>query len=97
MMVMLVSLLLDVACISGAAVQPLEAEVLSSSTPVSRSLPQWFPKAPPLGIPKGEVIQVATADDLLGAVENIDAGGTVLLGVGQYKLPRPIVLHGKKK
>jgi hypothetical protein len=59
-------------------------------------LPQWFPKAPPLPPPKEEVIAVATVDELLRAAERLNAGGTVLLGAGQYKLSRPIILREKK-
>jgi hypothetical protein len=55
----------------------------------------WFPKAPPLPAPGGEIIRVATADELLSAVDRIGAGGTILVADGHYKLPRVIVLQGK--
>lgn len=60
-------------------------------------VPDWFPKAPPLAQPRGEVIRVADANELLAAVDRVAAGGTILLGDGQYKLPRVIVLKGKKE
>lgn len=59
-------------------------------------VPSWFAKAPPLPPPNGEVIRVATADELLAAVDRVAMGGTILLANGHYKVPRVIVLDGKK-
>ncbi|HKS37703.1 MAG TPA: right-handed parallel beta-helix repeat-containing protein, partial [Verrucomicrobiae bacterium] len=59
-------------------------------------VPPWFPKAPPLPPSKGEVIRVATADELLAAVERAEPGRTILLADGDYKVPRVIVLQRKK-
>lgn len=59
-------------------------------------LPSWFPKAPILPPPQGEVIQVATADELLAAVDRVAPGGTILLADGEYKVPRVVVLERKK-
>jgi alpha-mannosidase len=58
--------------------------------------PPWFPKAAPLPPAHGEVIRVATADELLAAVGRVGPGGTILLADGHYQVPRVIVLHGKK-
>jgi hypothetical protein len=58
--------------------------------------PAWFPKAAPLPAPRGEVIRVATVDELLAAVDRIGPGGTILLAEGYYKLPRVMVLRDKK-
>ncbi len=62
----------------------------------SQNIPSWFSKLPPLPPPRGEVIRVSTADDLLAAVDRLATGGTILLADGQYKLPRPVVLDRKK-
>jgi hypothetical protein len=96
MILTLVSFILDISLISNANVPSMEAAELPSSTSVSRPIPQWFPKAPPLAAPEGEVIPVATVDELLTAVEHVGAGGTILLGEGQYKLSRPIIFREKK-
>jgi len=96
MIVTLLSLILNISLISNAKVQSMEAAGLPSSAPVSRSVPLWFPKAPPLAPPQAEVIRVVTVDELFRAVEHIGAGGTILLGEGHYKLPRAIILQGKK-
>ncbi|MHC4494777.1 MAG: hypothetical protein ACYSYM_03020, partial [Planctomycetota bacterium] len=82
MILTLVSFILDISLISNANVPSMEAAELPSSTSVSRPIPQWFPKAPPLAAPEGEVIPVATVDELLTAVEHVGAGGTILLGEG---------------
>ena len=68
--------------------------ILAAAQPVQ--LPSWFPKAPPLSAPKNAVIRVATVDELLSAVERVETGGTILLSDGYYKVPRVIVLTGKK-
>ena len=58
-------------------------------------IPPWFPRASPLPPPRGEVIRVATADELLAAVDRLSPGGTILVADGRYKLPRPVVLDLK--
>ena len=67
--------------------------------PPSSAVPAWFPQAPPLPPPDGEVLQVlqvATVDQLLSAVDRVGPGGTILLADGHYRLPRTIVLEGKR-
>jgi alpha-mannosidase len=59
-------------------------------------VPPWFPKAPPLPPPQGEVIPVATVDELLAAVDRVGPGGTILLADGHYKVPRALILQAKK-
>lgn len=58
-------------------------------------VPSWLAKAPALPPPKGQVIRVANADDLLAAVDRIEPGGTILLADGHYRVPHVIVLEGK--
>ena len=58
--------------------------------------PAWFAKARPLPPPKGQVIHVATVTELLAAVDRVEPRGAILLADGDYKLPRTIVLKGKK-
>jgi hypothetical protein len=60
------------------------------------SAPAWVAKAPPLPAPRGEAIRAATVDELLAAVERVGPGGAILLADGQYRLPHPVVLQGKK-
>jgi len=95
MILTLVSFILDISLISSANVQSTEAVELLSA-PMSGSVPQLFPKAPPLAPPEAEVIRAATVEELFLAVEHVGAGGTILLVEGQYKLPRPIILREKK-
>jgi Right handed beta helix region len=60
-------------------------------------VPVWWPKAPPLPPPQGQVIEVRTVDQLLEAVDGVNPGGTILVADGQYRLPRVMVLNGKKQ
>jgi hypothetical protein len=72
------------------------AEMSKSNLPVGDSIPAWFGKAPPLAATQGEVIQVANADELLATVDRIGERGTIVLADGHYKVPRVVVLAGKK-
>jgi hypothetical protein len=48
----------------------------------------WFPKAPALPKPSGQVIRVATVDELFRAAAEVEPGGTILLADGHYMMPR---------
>ena len=61
------------------------------------SVPNWFPKAPPLAPPQGPVVRVANVDELLRAINDVADGSTILLADGNYKFPRPAVLTGRKR
>ena len=81
------------------APSPSSARTTSAlaQTTGGRPIQRWFAKASPLPPPRGEVIRVTTVDDLFAAVDRINAGGTILLADGHYKLSRVIVLEGKKQ
>ena len=61
---------------------PLE-ELLSQS---------WYPKAPALPEPEGEVIRAATVNELYAAVAAVESGGTVLVADGHYAMHETLVL-----
>lgn len=89
---------------ASAAGRPLEAPHRTpdaGGTPVvprgNAVVPAWFPQAPPLPPPRGEVLHVATVPELFQAVEQVGAGGTILLADGDYNLLRPVVLAGKQQ
>jgi hypothetical protein len=69
----------------------------NAAVAASESIPTWFAKASPLPPPQGAVIRVATVNELLAAVDRVEPGGSILLADGHYKLPRVIVLEGKKR
>jgi hypothetical protein len=48
----------------------------------------WLQKAPPLPPPAGQVIRVATVDELFRAADVVRPGGTILLEDGHYMMPR---------
>ena len=56
----------------------------------------WYPKAPPLPEPKGEVIKVKTVAELYGAVRRVKNGGTVMIADGTYTMRGPLMVVGKK-
>lgn len=61
------------------------------------AVPAWFPQAPPLPTPRGEVLHAATVPELFEAVEQVGVGGTILLADGEYKLAHPVVFDGKQQ
>jgi len=52
----------------------------------------WFPKAPPLPRPRGQIIEVSNVQELIGALEQVKPGGTILLADGHYMMPHYIEL-----
>lgn len=68
----------------------------SARSAAADEVPAWFAKAPPLPPPRGEAIHVASADELLTAIDRIGPGETILLADGRYELPRPVVVQGKR-
>ena len=65
------------------------------TAPVGEPLPSWFAKAPPLPPPNAGAIRVATSAELLGAIDRIESGGTILLLDGSFQLPRTVRLDRK--
>src|SRR5262249_26004592 len=64
-----------------------EAENRAALNPPSQP---WFPRAPRLPAPSGEVVRVATVAELYAAAERIRPGGTILIAEGLYELPQPL-------
>ncbi len=48
----------------------------------------WFPQAPSMPDPQGEVIRVSNVAELFEAAEEVASGGTILLEDGHYAMPR---------
>ncbi len=53
----------------------------------------WFPKAPPLPRPIGQIIKVSNAQELVKAVEEVKTSGTILLADGHYEMPHYIEIR----
>jgi lysophospholipase L1-like esterase len=53
----------------------------------------WYPQAPPLPPPTGEVIRVENVAQLFSAAEQVTPGGTIVLADGVYAMPRYFELH----
>lgn len=52
----------------------------------------WYPEAPSLPAPTGDVVEAADANALIEAARRVRPGGTILLVDGVYLLTRPLVL-----
>jgi hypothetical protein len=52
----------------------------------------WFPIAPRLPNPIGQVIKVANTDELFKAVEQVKPGGTILVADGFYRLSQLLLI-----
>lgn len=66
----------------------LAAPLAAAQVPLEPPLRDWFPQAPPLPAPKGQVIRVATVEQLFHAADTIQPGGTILVADGHYRMPR---------
>lgn len=53
----------------------------------------WFPKAPPLAKPEGQVIRVSTVEELFRAADEVKSGGTIFVADGHYLMPRYFEIH----
>ena len=62
--------------------------IVLSASDLNLPAQSWFPKAPPLPSPQGEVIRVSTVDALFEAVETVKPGATILIEEGRYYMPR---------
>jgi len=64
------------------------ATASNDGPPIGAPLQDWFPEAPPLPKPVGEVIGVKTVDALYAAAERVKPGGTILVADGLYRMPQ---------
>jgi len=55
---------------------------------IAPPMQDWFPKAPALPKPAGEVITVKAVDELYAAADKVRPGGTILVADGLYRMPR---------
>ena len=53
----------------------------------------WFAAAPPLPQPQGKVVKVATAEDLVKAIEEAEANQTIFVADGHYRMPRYVEIR----
>lgn len=68
----------------------------SQAAVLSPPVQAWFPKAPALPNPQEKVVEVSTVDGLIRAVEQAQAGQTILLADGQYLMPRYIEIRADR-
>ncbi len=68
----------------------------SIATPTGPPSETWFPKAPPLPKPAGQVLKAASVDELVKAVAQVKPGGTILVAPGRYDMKRCLFLRTSK-
>lgn len=78
---------------AGRAVVLLLFVPLGSFAAEGPPLQPWFPVAPPLPKPTGEVIRAATVAELVKAAQDVQPGGTILVADGHYALAGLLDLH----
>ena len=68
----------------------------ASAGPVQELNPpvqSWFATAPPLPQPQGRTVEVATVEELIRAIEEVQAGQTILVADGHYLMPRYVEIQ----
>ncbi|MCP4610728.1 MAG: hypothetical protein GY845_18630 [Planctomycetes bacterium] len=68
-------------------VLPAESQLL---TPPQQN---WFPKAPPLPRPNGEIIEVSDVQQLILALRDVEPGQTIFMADGHYMMPRYVQIN----
>ena len=68
--------------------KPAKTGAVSSGKKSSVPDESWWPKAPRLAPPKGEVIKVTSVRELFDAAGKVRPGGTISLAAGRYRLSR---------
>jgi len=56
----------------------------------------WFPSAPALPPPQGQVIKVSTVQELINALAEVKEGGTIFLADGHYMMPHFVEIKTDK-
>ena len=59
-----------------------------AAEPLSPPMQAWFPNAPPLPKPEGQIIRVSSVEELFQAAGQVKPGGTILVADGHYMMPR---------
>ncbi|HUS34454.1 MAG TPA: right-handed parallel beta-helix repeat-containing protein, partial [Verrucomicrobiae bacterium] len=67
-----------------------------NSSAFGQSIPAWFPKAPPLAEPMGNIVRASTDQQILELGERLEPNTTLVIEPGIYRLDRPLVLRQKQ-
>ncbi|MDP7289459.1 MAG: GDSL-type esterase/lipase family protein [Phycisphaerae bacterium] len=72
--------------------KPAKKKFISEKKPVTVSVTDqaWWPKAPKLPAPKGQVIKVSSVRQLFDATKNVRPGGTIVMAPGRYNISRRV-------
>jgi hypothetical protein len=64
--------------------------------PLKPPAQDWFPKAPPLPNPGEKVVDVATTEGLVKALDEAEPGQTILVADGHYFVPRYVEIRADR-
>jgi len=53
----------------------------------------WYPKAPPLPKPEGEVVKASSVDEIYKAARDLRPGGTILVADGHYMMKHILIIR----
>ena len=70
----------------------LVATVAMAEVPEAILKQAWYPKAPPLPKPAGQVIRVYSVDDIYRAAKNLQPGSTILVADGHYMMTHTLYI-----
>jgi len=72
--------------------KPAKTKFISKKKPVTVSVSDqpWWPKAPKLPAPAGQVIKVSSVRQLFDAAKNVRPGGTIMMAPGRYNISRRV-------
>lgn len=70
----------------------LVATVAMAEVPEAILKQAWYPKAPPLPKPAGQVIRVSSVDHIYRAAKNLQPGGTILVADGHYMMTHTLYI-----
>ena len=73
--------------VRAAAPAPLRKELLDQA---------WFPKAPPLPKPTGQIIKAKTVREIYNAARSLQEGGTILVADGHYLMTHSLYIRKTK-
>jgi hypothetical protein len=92
----LVAVSLFLSCFCSPATLPAEDTAKMGSGGSIADALSWPLQLPALAPPTGPVLKVTTANELIAAIDRVDEAATISLADGVYRVPRVIVLRGKR-
>ena len=71
----------------------MTARMASGAVPAALLNQSWYPRAPRLPAPTGQVIRVSTVRELYQAARDVQPGGTIMVADGNYRMTHTLYLR----